>query len=182
MVAAPSTTARPGPRGARAPPRRAARRARSEASAPGGLGPGAPAKRSERPAWPASSTLTPKRSPSWSTEDIFARRSIEMSTRGGLSETDMNAFAVIPCTWSPVREVRTVTPGARTCRACGETLSRDRPRAPDRARARAARGSRANDSPNASGAPDTAASPSTASNSLGAGFSMGRFCRSGPGS
>ena len=28
------------------------------------------------------------------------RRSTEMSTSGGSSETDMNAFAVIPCTWS----------------------------------------------------------------------------------
>ena len=27
-----------------------------------------------------------------------ARRSIEMSTSGGRSETDMKAFAVIPCT------------------------------------------------------------------------------------
>ena len=41
-----------------------------------------------------------------------ARRSIEMRTSGGCSETDMNAFAVIPCTCSPTRVVRTVTPVA----------------------------------------------------------------------
>ena len=41
-----------------------------------------------------------------------ARRSIEIRTSGGCSETDMNAFAVIPCTCSPTRVVRTVTPVA----------------------------------------------------------------------
>ena len=41
-----------------------------------------------------------------------ARRSIEMSTSGGCSETDMNAFAVMPCTCSPTRVVRIVTPVA----------------------------------------------------------------------
>ena len=42
----------------------------------------------------------------------LARRSSEMSTSGGRSETDMNAFAVIPCTCSPTRVVSTVTPVA----------------------------------------------------------------------
>ena len=40
------------------------------------------------------------------------RRSTEMSTSGGSSETDMNAFAVMPCTWSRSRVVITVTPVA----------------------------------------------------------------------
>ena len=35
-----------------------------------------------------------------------------MSTSGGSSETDMNALAVMPCTWSPWRVVITVTPVA----------------------------------------------------------------------
>ena len=41
-----------------------------------------------------------------------ARRSTETSTSGGRSETDMNAFAVMPCTVSPERVVSTVTPVA----------------------------------------------------------------------
>ena len=35
-----------------------------------------------------------------------------MSTSGGCNETDMKAFAVIPCTCSPTRVVSTVTPVA----------------------------------------------------------------------
>ena len=35
-----------------------------------------------------------------------------MSTSGGSSETDMNAFAVMPCTCSPFSAVMTVTPVA----------------------------------------------------------------------
>ena len=42
----------------------------------------------------------------------MARLSTEMSTSGGSSDTDMNAFAVMPCTWSPERVVITVTPVA----------------------------------------------------------------------
>ena len=43
-----------------------------------------PANRSERPVCLASSTLTPKRVPSCSSAPILARRSIEISTSGGL--------------------------------------------------------------------------------------------------
>ena len=64
------------------------------------------------PVWCASRTLTPKRVPSCSSAPILARRSIETRTSGGRSETDMNAFAVMPCTCSATRVLSTVTPVA----------------------------------------------------------------------
>ncbi len=78
----------------------------------GPVPPGRPANRSERPSWPSESTLIPIRLPSFSNACIFARPSTEISTSGGRSETDMNALAVIPCTWSADVVVMTVTPVA----------------------------------------------------------------------
>ena len=97
----PSTSGRREPRGSRELPRRAASSRTS--SKRGSRAPSAdrPAKWSESSVWLASSTFTPIRVPSWSRFDMRARRSIETSTSGGRSETDMNAFAVIPCTFSP---------------------------------------------------------------------------------
>ena len=108
----PSTSERRVRRGARARPRRAASRGRSRTSPRADRRRRLPAKRSERAVCCASSTLTPKRVPSCMSAPILARRSIETSTSGGRSETDMNAFAVMPCTCSPTRVVSTVTPVA----------------------------------------------------------------------
>ena len=54
----------------------------------------------------------PIRFPSLSSACILARLSTEINTSGGRSDTDMNAFAVIPCTWSCDVVVITVTPVA----------------------------------------------------------------------
>ena len=62
--------------------------------------------------------------PSWSRRHIFVRRSTEISTSGGSSETDMNAFAVMPCTCSPFSAVITVTPVANI-RASAAVRRRD---------------------------------------------------------
>ena len=59
------------------------------------------AKKSESSACPCARTLTPYRLPSCSIPHMRARRSSEISTSGGRSETDMNALAVMPCTCSP---------------------------------------------------------------------------------
>ena len=42
----------------------------------------------------------------------MVRRSTEISTSGGSSDTDMKAFAVMPWIWSPAAVVITVTPVA----------------------------------------------------------------------
>ncbi len=98
----PSRSGRPSRRGARARPRRAASRGRARSAARASAT-RPPAKRSESGSCPAASTLIPKRAPSRSSAFRRARRSTEMSTSGGSSDTDMNAFAVIPCTCSPAR-------------------------------------------------------------------------------
>jgi len=83
-----------------------------------------------------------------------ARRSMEMSTSGGRSETDMNAFAVIPCTCSPARAVSTVTPVANIP-SVRRNATAGSPSSPSPSSNASAAGSAANDSPNASGAPVT---------------------------
>ena len=56
--------------------------------------------------------MTPNRTPSCRSAFIFARLSTEIRTSGGCSDTDMNALAVIPWTWSPACVVMIVTPVA----------------------------------------------------------------------
>ena len=45
---------------------------------------------------PSASTLTAKRPVLWMLRSIFALLAIEIATRGGSSETDMKALAVMP--------------------------------------------------------------------------------------
>src|SRR5215211_1483056 len=79
---------------------------------------GRPANRSDSGRWSWARTLTPKRHSWCSSEHIFVRRSTEMSTRGGSSDTDMKAFAVIPWICSETSVVTTVTPVANIPSVC----------------------------------------------------------------
>ena len=78
----------------------------------GPLGARTPGERSDSVLWLSHRTLTPYVLPSWRRPHIFVRRSTEISTSGGSSDTDMNALAVMPWTCSPTRVVMIVTPVA----------------------------------------------------------------------
>ena len=108
-----------------------------------------------------------------------ARRSIEISTRGGCSETDMNAFAVMPCTCSPTRVVRIVTPVANIPSVRRKASDGSSGRSPTSICSEIGTSSKA-ESPSPESAPG--ANPGrTRSNSSGGGASvlMLRFCRTG---
>ena len=94
-----------------------------------------------------------------------ARRSIEIRTSGGRSETDMKAFAVMPCTCSPTRVVSTVTPVANMP-SVRRNARAGSPSRPSPSSSSPAAGAASNDAPNASGA--EIASPIATSNSFGA--------------
>ncbi len=74
-----------------------------------------------------------------------------MSTSGGRSETDMNAFAVMPCTCSPTRVVSTVTPVANMPSVLRKAIAGS-PSSPSPSSSASADGATSNDVPNASGA------------------------------
>ena len=74
-----------------------------------------------------------------------------MSTSGGCSDTDMNAFAVIPCTCSPTRVVSTVTPVANIP-SVRRNASAGSPSRPSPSSSASDAGATSYDAPNASGA------------------------------
>ena len=71
---------------------------------------GRPAKCQATRSWSEARTDTPKWRVSGSSACIRVRWSIETSTSGGCSDTDVNALAVIAWTWSSRAVVTTVTP------------------------------------------------------------------------
>ena len=109
---------------------------------------------------------------------IRLRRSSEISTSGGLSETDMKAFAVIPCTWSPTRVVSTVTPVANMPSVRRKAIAGSLSRSPTSICSETGTSSKA-ESPSPSSAPGEKPPGSSISNSRGGGASllMSRLCR-----
>ena len=74
-----------------------------------------------------------------------------MSTSGGRSDTDMNAFAVMPCTCSPTRVVSTVTPVANMPSVLRNATAGS-PSSPSPSSSASDAGATSYDAPNASGA------------------------------
>ena len=101
-----------------------------------------------------------------------ARRSTETSTSGGRRDTDMNAFAVMPCTVSPERVVSTVTPVANIPSVRRKAIAGS-PSSPSPSSSASASGAASNDAPNASGAEIAVSMPTW--NSGGLEPSMGGF-------
>src|SRR6478735_4000733 len=106
------------------------------------------------------------------------RRSSEISTSGGLNETDMNAFAVIPCTWPPTRVVSTVTPVANMPSVLRKAIAGSLSGSPTSINSETGTSSKA-ESPSPASAPGENPPGSSISNSRGGGGSLliRRLCR-----
>src|SRR5713226_2712747 len=108
----------------------------------------------------------PNRTPSRRRAFIFARLSTEIRTRGGLRDTDMNAFAVMPCTWSPACVVTIVTPVANMPRVRRKATAGSSPSSPAISSSSSS-GTSSNGDSAISGAPVTTPPETGSSNSPG---------------